>query len=89
MIPNCPVCKATPNVTMLTSEMNYGLCFKCSRIFVFSGDMTAEIITREQWNDLLPECRTILKMMSRIDGLISNATDSSWSSSLHSTPQES
>jgi Transcription factor zinc-finger len=70
MTPNCPVCQATPNVIMLTSEMNYGLCFKCGGLFVFNEDLIATIITREQWNGLLPECRIMLRMMSRIEGLI-------------------
>ena len=73
MIPNCPVCKATPNVTMLSSEVNYGLCSQCGRLFVFGEDMTGKSITREQWNGLRPECRIILKMMSRVEGLISCA----------------
>ena len=73
MIPNCPVCKATPNVTMLTREVNYGLCLQCRMLFVFEEEMTGKTITPEQWNGLLPECRIMLKMMFRIKGLISHA----------------
>jgi Zn-finger nucleic acid-binding protein len=75
MIPNCPMCQATPTVTMLTIEMSYGLCLKCGGVFLFGQDATTKIMSSEHWNSLLPECRLMLRIMSPIQVLIPTFID--------------